>query len=1512
MKILGKLATKHANPDFSGYGITLVFQKLIEIPESETKSTRVAKTFELRTNSDKNGFFELDSPDKKDLQSALVFKVLAPNGEYLKEKEVEIAKFDESKRFEIDGVEYKEPFAITKLPAQSKPRIKGKVIDFSGTKIIADKQVLIWARNLGSDATDFRVVITAKTDANGQFDEEIPLSTIHAGYYNERFAIPEYETAYATVQDFNEEKISIVLENRRLPRLTIIIVGNEENKNNGDCDCTNSENTQCVDFTTPNRTLEEFNYFSIIRTTDPEIKGLTLEDVRPTVYSAISKFVTAQVLENENIEKVESIVKRKVETLNLGVAKNILAKDPDGFTPSNLMTAERLSVVNNFSSIVGALTKKHPGRSVMNADNPIDWDDEPTFYQATSVSHGHILHLKQVWKADGYSLGDLLYSLPLAPRQRKQIAVIDWDRREDAARFEFALEAEQINAMISRDRDISEITNATVNENVRGGSEATTWAAGGGLGLAIGPLVLGAAGGGGGASSSAWQDSSRSASANFLNQLRDKTIQSASSVRSQRTSVVQSVRQGETMRVTTESVGNPNHCHAITIEYFEVLRHFQVSQELADVQECLFVPLLMTRFDRDKAIRWKDALKRRFRNRGLIKAFDASERIKNNYEGSDLPIGRYADENIEYIDGELRISFKLVRPEDNADDTFNVSFWNPYSSFLWDSPISIFNQYMLNVLKSERDRVFQRDIAPRIAENFVQGLEFWLITNTGNYKLNLDPTLVSEYSPNTPLYISLRAAGNVPAVTRANIIRFEIRTSVNLPTYSKTIVTSGSVRYRTNHLSEFLFRDFGIRNDLTASDPVQIPTFLNSQELRNPRQEDKELDKKLISHLNEHIEYYHRMLWFYMDINRRYMLLDGFIAPNSNGRSVASVVENRLIGIVGNCLVLPVARGFNLDPTYKKENVALAGGVPLQEISLIDLYQPITPIPPMRISVPTRGVFAESVMGKCNSCEERNESKAWVYDDKDFDLTPTKIDPIYTDSRRSDPGDLTAKDFPTPMINIQNTPQAPDPSGIAPILQLLSTPNIFKDITGLDQNQKSALAAFQSALGASQFFGGQAAQLSALKGKLEALKDIKSARDNNLLSDEQAQELSESTIKSVIDNPTGEDFGLSNISKINGLIQSGQMPEDVGHDLMRKIIDSKTGNSLLEKNGIKSLFDRVTEYGDGKMSASIGGDSFEYDPIGNGEYLLASVDGGFIPSFPSTPTLGEKIFVFYGFSGDASVPSFPNGSDVNQSFKLTAQTLGKSLQFLHPNDSVEVIQAWTKDIIFNALESSPLKIKQVHIIAHGDSQWLSLAYHFDNGNRLINRATAIGAMAGTDTDKAIESLKQEDALSVGFSRVLPATQKQKIKDNHSADACWQIWGCFAGYSTSNFTGGTGNAILDAYFLRLNFGLPSQDGISVEISKTFGVKCSGAQGAGGLEFWFGTASKDVKLSTTKAAAKLPFWLWLTNGSTWHTFNAAGIELPKPFVLNVERDASELTKPKPPKWFTNLYWASVATP
>ena len=619
------------------------------------------------------------------------------------------------------------------------------------------------------------------------------------------------------------------------------------------------------------------------------------------------------------------------------------------------------------------------GRSILDSNNPIDWDEDPTIYQATSIAHGHILQFKQEWVNNGYSLGDLLYSLPLAPGQKKQIVTLDWERREAASRIEDLDYQESLQNSLSRDRDINDLVNGIVSENQNGGSKSSTRSksssggGGGGFGLSLGFFSIGGGGGGStssgssSASSSAWQQASRQSSLSSLQQLRDKTKQSASSVRNQRSTVIQTASQGERFSVETEVVANYNHCHAITIQYFEVLRHFQIQHRLANVQECLFIPLDIGLFDGKKTLRWREVLAEnlledtisrrpgdriyiRGRRNPLLRGFDAIERRENDYEGSDLPIGIYADENITYIDGSLNLRFQITRPLDRIDEDGEASFSSEQWAFLQRLiPHKTADQIHERFLKGQerKDEIFLREIAPDIAENFVQHLKFEAIASDGKtvVDIDIDATLTSRFINDRNLQVSLRMGPTPPNGLRRSDIRFiRIRTdfigdggsfippSQLLPPNSRVLISSGFMAYRTENLSSYLFRNSRIQNDLTGSDSVQIFTPLNRTEERNPRMQDEELANSLIDHLNDNLEYYHNVIWVNMNPRRRFMFLDGIQVvdfsevdtyPQGIIRSVASVVENRIIGIEGNCLIMPVAPGFRLNPNIRGKDVDL-------------------------------------------------------------------------------------------------------------------------------------------------------------------------------------------------------------------------------------------------------------------------------------------------------------------------------------------------------------------------------------------------------------------------------------------------------------------------------------------------------------------------------------------------------------------------------------------------------------
>ncbi len=800
----------------------------------------------------------------------------------------------------------------------------------------------------------------------------------------------------------------------------------------------------------------------------------------------------------------------------------------------------------------------HPGRRELSVETSIDWDDTPTVYENTTIAHGHILHFKQKWKADGYSLGDLLYSLPLAPCQEKQIAILEWDRDEFAARTESQTVTEALSANISRDRDISEIMSSALSESIHASSTnkvgSTSAGIGGGLGGFLSGITFGLVGGvshsGGSSSSTSDQNGYRHLTGSTLNRLQDNVSQAASAVRGQRSTVVQSIGQSETVHAQTEVIKNNNHCHAMTVQYFEVLKHYALEQELVDVQECLFVPLPMSDFDNPKVLRWSDALRRSLYGRKLRRGIDAIERIESHYANSDLPTGPYCDVPIEEFTGYFTLSFNLTRPYiSEIEDATKKVVYDLTIPFPWfGRKMTIPIERDVELTEAEKDAMFEAEFAPDIVREFIEYLEVTGIDADGNEtQLDLDYTVMSNYRKGRQMRINI-ASKSIQEITRRDIKHLRFGASTFVTPSSKIILHSAYLHYRTPHLSEYIVRNGRINNDIINTREVQIDftnfppidveihtdaallyTPMNSRETRDPRKEDNEAAQQLIAFLNEHLEMSHKVIWSQMDSSRLFGLLDGYIAPNTNGKSVASVVENRIMGIVGNNLVLKVIPGERIDPVFR--NVT----------DLMAYYRPTTKPDPFRISVPTKGVYAESVMGACNSCEEIDDNRHWRFEDVPCGTSPTAIGTLSTDSRRAETGDLQVKDLPTNIIAMQSAPAAPDPTGLAAAYNAIAKSDLFKDMTGLAGTQANALQALQTTSKSVTDLAGKAAEIQKQQAMQKdigkTLKTIKKAEDDKQIDKDQAKKLSYTALSSMVGESTQKKEKLSKQDEVKKAIE---------------------------------------------------------------------------------------------------------------------------------------------------------------------------------------------------------------------------------------------------------------------------------------------------------------------------------------------------------------------------------------
>ena len=241
-----------------------------------------------------------------------------------------------------------------------------------------------------------------------------------------------------------------------------------------------------------------------------------------------------------------------------------------------------------------------------------------------------------------------------------------------------------------------------------------------------------------------------------------------------------------------------------------------------------------------------------------------------------------------------------------------------------------------------------------------------------------------------------------------------------------------------------------------------------------------------------------------MDRDRLWLLLDGFKLSTEDGRSLASVVERDPVAVVGNALVFRVAAGAFLGINSHKSPE-----------ELIQYYRgKATHADPIRVSLPTDGVYARAIMDSCVACEEHEGGLDWVLKDEDPELE--RLAPDILQSRRAEPQGAEPTPFSQPIINLQNAPEAPQPTGLSGVLSAVTTADAFRDMAGLAGTQANAMGALNQAASLATSFGSQAvdlrkAELATEKAE-KKLAAVRRAKKDNLINDEQAQRITEQVL----------------------------------------------------------------------------------------------------------------------------------------------------------------------------------------------------------------------------------------------------------------------------------------------------------------------------------------------------------------------------------------------------------------
>jgi hypothetical protein len=616
------------------------------------------------------------------------------------------------------------------------------------------------------------------------------------------------------------------------------------------------------------------------------------------------------------------------------------------------------------------------------------------------VRIGVVHEFRVAWYPLGHSLGQILYSLPLAPGESVNLAVVDWTRRDDAQRKEQTTLDEQLVHQEHRDRSVTETVNAAIHEYQHGSSFMGGIAGSAGLGAAIGGAGIAAGISGALGGSTASSSGTREIAANTVQNISDNITQASAAQRELNSTVVVQSTQSEKEAIQTRTIVNYNHSHALTILYYEVLRHFRVVTEFVRRRPAVLVKMKTDWFagaDAARAVReHRAALQDALLDPSLAEAFNALDRIAHREQIAAIapppaPPPGPGDQAFVYFRFEMLSGGWVADYEHDGNRRIEVTARLAGPDFQLVNPDSAGTM-----------------VSPSGAFNFADAM------NTFYAVLPADVKRV-PWQEITAIYV-----GVTPVQCLASFKHIKI-TGIDGGGGERVLVDQD---YGSGHL---LFRDAKTIALPTARPPLPSPPPARPAE----EIEDEASRTRLLAHVDYHRAHYSRAILFAQDAADRSLDLAAIALPD--GTTIADKLENRPIEIIGEFVAYPCT-----DASWSTAIEHLIVGDVLSD----------EPLDERLVTLPTRGVFAEAKLGHCNASEEIDDTRFWDWQTSPIPHLAPEIAPVTPVTPQPQQQNLTPTPFPQSLINIVNPPSEPDPTGLAAALNVLGTPNIFRDMSG--------------------------------------------------------------------------------------------------------------------------------------------------------------------------------------------------------------------------------------------------------------------------------------------------------------------------------------------------------------------------------------------------------------------------------------------------------------------------------
>lgn len=682
-------------------------------------------------------------------------------------------------------------------------------------------------------------------------------------------------------------------------------------------------------------------------------------------------------------------------------------------------------------------------------DVPNGYPDFPNTYK-----FGYVDEYKVSLIPIGHSLGEIKYSLPLAPGESVKLAIIDWSRTDSTVRTEDTQFAEKLMHDTHRDRSITETVQSALNEWQRGGNVQ------GGANVSLFGII--SIGGGGGYSTSS---GSRDLAASTNQKLSDSFSQASSALREFHSTVVVQNKQEEKQNIQTRTFTNYNHSHTLTILYYEILRHFRIVTEWVNRK-----PVLLKKYTEINFV-IKEDLKDDIPS--LMNIMKFRHLIEPKIQNPSVREGFNAIEKLLLINEKYSIE-NWQKLEDKYKPTQSNIVFN-----FFEIGLKTGVGFGKNVPATQIEAVGTEILTPGGTLNGIDGflvlksgeyLQFSHDTNSlnsGRFNLNHDKRLYNHNYLNWQIVHVVDKNGTRKKVQWSDIAGVVLRNFDHQDSwvceYIKLngISASGNFSIIDGIKINALLTPYS-SHSITGIVPPLPDNLISLKFEKNLTAEEVFSIRKLSQHLIEYSGFYHREIYLNKDYNNTAKEFENLNWPPNE--SLIDHTEPYALEVFGNYIAYPYIE----ENTLRKDKLnkiyeAIRGDDPIQhewainEIKALnegDFDVIVTKSIQEKakteklISLPTRGIFAEGKLGHCNISEEIDETRFWKWEEHPIPIQAPDINPINAVTPQPVQQNVQPSQMPASTVNIVSPTAAPDPQGLAEALRVLVTPNIFSDMSG--------------------------------------------------------------------------------------------------------------------------------------------------------------------------------------------------------------------------------------------------------------------------------------------------------------------------------------------------------------------------------------------------------------------------------------------------------------------------------